>query len=62
MSLVHTHIEHNINFCNIELINIKNTKILKGITIGNIDVSEMTTEEAIKVENTISSETTIITL
>ena len=30
------------------VINIKNTKILKGITIGNIDVSEMTTEEAIK--------------
>ena len=30
------------------IINIKNTKILKGITIGNIDVSEMTTEEAIK--------------
>lgn len=30
------------------VINIKNTKILKGIAIGNIDVSEMTTEEAIK--------------
>lgn len=28
-------------------INIKNIKILKGITIGNINVSDMTTEEAI---------------
>ena len=34
-------------------INIKNTKILKGITIGNIDVSDMTQEEAKEKLNSI---------